>query len=154
MSEQKKLYLVAFPALNLTAVLGQKKASDQYLSIDEFPNAVNDLPAPPDTASLAFVDDFNQMWGKGQRNKYTTQGTGSFRCGGGMIDKTLVYFSGAFGMTITKEHTPKLYRLVEKYLNTTYQAVNKAKELLFSSSPLCTVQRTHHLSPRRGRFEA
>ena len=131
----RKSFILLFFLLSTTVVLGQKKASDQYLSIDEFPNAVNYLPAPPDTASLAFVDDFNQyMWGKAQRNNAQRREQARF---GAVwdIDSTLVYFSGAFGMTITKEHTPKLYRLVEKYLNTTYQAVNKAKEYYFRRRP-------------------
>ena len=131
----RKSFILLLFLLSTTVVLGQKKASDQYLSIDEFPNAVNYLPAPPDTASLAFVDDFNQyMWGKAQRNNAQRREQARF---GAVwdIDSTLVYFSGAFGMTITKEHTPKLYRLVEKYLNTTYQAVNKAKEYYFRRRP-------------------
>ena len=119
----RKSFILLFFLLSTTVVLGQKKASDQYLSIDEFPNAVNYLPAPPDTASLAFVDDFNQyMWGKAQRNNAQRREQARF---GAVwdIDSTLVYFSGAFGMTITKEHTPQLYRLVEKYLNTTYTSI-------------------------------
>ena len=55
--------------LSASIAFAQKKSTDLYLSLDQFPNAVNYLPAPPDTASLSFVDDFNQyLWGKTQRN--------------------------------------------------------------------------------------
>jgi len=39
-----------------------------YFEIDDMPNAVEWLPAPPDTASTQFVYDITQyIWGKQQR---------------------------------------------------------------------------------------
>jgi acid phosphatase (class A) len=121
--------------LSASIAFAQKKSTNLYLSLDQVPNAVNYLPAPPDTASLSFVDDFNQyLWGKTQRNNPKRVEQARF---GAVwdLDSTLVYFSSALGMTITKERTPKLYHLVEKYLNSTYQAVTKAKKYYFRRRP-------------------
>ena len=40
-----------------------------YITGNQLPNAINYLPAPPDTASMLFVDDFQQwIWGKSLRD--------------------------------------------------------------------------------------
>jgi acid phosphatase (class A) len=41
---------------------------DMYFGEDELPNAINWLPAPPETNSTQFAYDLTQyMWGKGER---------------------------------------------------------------------------------------
>ena len=46
-----------------------EKKDSPYFEVFQLPNACIYLPAPPDTASVLFVDDFQQfLWGKSIRN--------------------------------------------------------------------------------------
>ena len=55
--------IICFPAIGLA------KDHEPYLSIDELPNGINYLPAPPSTDSQRFFYDWSQyMWGKSLRD--------------------------------------------------------------------------------------
>ncbi len=128
--DRKKLLILLFCSVSISSV-----AQEEYLKLDDFPNAVNYLPAPPDTASLSFVDDVNQyMWGKNQRNNPEIYERARFGAVWN-VDSTMTYFSGAFGMPITKENTPKLHHLLSRYMNTVGYAVKKTKDYYFRRRP-------------------
>ena len=55
--------------VSLDAQTKEEKKDSPYLNLFQLPNPCVYLPAPPDTASVLFVDDFQQfMWGKSVRN--------------------------------------------------------------------------------------
>ena len=56
--------LICFFGVN---AMGQNLDTIPYFSTDSMPNAGIYLPAPPDTCSQLFIDDFQQwLWGVGQ----------------------------------------------------------------------------------------
>ena len=61
---QKLLITVA--ALCMTASLSaQKNDTTLYFTVDEMPDLIKCLPAPPDTCSAEFTNDIlRYMWGK------------------------------------------------------------------------------------------
>lgn len=84
-----------------------------YLDIDEVADSRMLLPAPPDTTSARFAYDREQYeWGKSMRN--TPRGRQAVidaDLSDGWLDRT---FSEAFGMKLTKENTPAIYKLMTK----------------------------------------
>ena len=78
----------------------------------QMPNPIRFLPPPPDTLSEAFAYDKAQYrWGKAQR-------LDSARCAAAVtdadwnIDNVCRVFSEPFGMTLSKEATPAIYRML------------------------------------------
>ena len=75
MKTYSKILLLLLACLLSVNVSARKKprqvvsADTIYVKPYEMPNAGYYLPAPPDTASMDFVDDMIQwQWGKSQRN--------------------------------------------------------------------------------------
>ncbi len=69
------------------------------------------LPAPPQPGSVQFLyDEAQYQWGKMQRNtERGDQAVADARVGGDGVPQA---FSEAFGITISKETTPEIYKLV------------------------------------------
>ena len=61
--------LVAAAAIGMTVSLSaQKDDVTLYFTVDEMPDLIKCLPAPPDTCSAEFTNDIlRYMWGKQQR---------------------------------------------------------------------------------------
>lgn len=82
-----------------------------FLQISDVPNSLEYLPGPPDAGSVAFLNDKARYdWGKSLRK--TERGEQAFqdaRVGGDGVPRA---FSEAFGVDITKEGTPEIYKLV------------------------------------------
>lgn len=85
------------------------------------------LQAPPDTASLEYIDDAIQwVWGKSQRN--TPRGTKASVESRWTQDATRMIMAQALGLdTISYEKTPALARLLHKIHNTGDQCTSKTK---------------------------
>ncbi|MDE5800969.1 MAG: phosphatase PAP2 family protein [Paramuribaculum sp.] len=85
--------------------------SGYYLTIDQVPNSKDLLPPPPDTASARFAYDVEQYeWGKSLRD--TPRGDlAADDAELGDVGLTAA-FSEAFGIDITPENTPEVYRLI------------------------------------------
>ena len=93
-------------------VKGHSTNPDVYfLEIDQVPNSLELLPAPPDAASIAFLyDQARYNWGKMQRN--TPRGEQAFqdaRVDGQHLPDA---FSEAFGININPNDTPEIYKLI------------------------------------------
>ena len=101
----------------------------------QMPNAVYYLPAPPDTGSVAFQYDKAQYrWGKEQRKD-------SVRCAIAISDavwtiETLCQvYSEPFGMIISKEATPAIYKLLEVGVKTADMAGKLPKKHYMRTRP-------------------
>lgn len=82
------------------------------LSPQQMPNPVRFLPPPPDTLSDAFAYDQSQYrWGKEQRLDSTRLAI-AVRDADWSIDCICREFSEPFGMTISKEATPAIFRML------------------------------------------
>ncbi len=118
------LFLCGIVSVN--AQTENKKKDSAYFNIFGLPNPCVYLPAPPDTASLLFVDDFQQfLWGKSIRNTPRGQQASWESLYG--ADRMATVFSEAMGMTISKEATPAIYRFIKRTGETSNQATSMAK---------------------------
>lgn len=105
-----------------------------YFDKNQLPNAVNYLPAPPDTTSTRFVYDLTQYyWGKSLRD--TERGRQAKRQAIFNTDTMLVQFSEVFGFQISAKTTPAIYRVVSNGLHTLHLGGNKAKNHYMRKRP-------------------
>ncbi len=128
----KKILLLAIAA-TMTTVSSQAQTDislDQeamYFDIDELPNAVNWLPAPPEPNSTQFAYDLTQyMWGKGERlNEERAQQ--AIDNGVTDIADMAEQFSKPFGMEISKEKTPYIFHVLTRGVLTVRLCATKPK---------------------------
>lgn len=113
---KKHLICVGLLCLAPFALFAQadETESNYYLKIEEVPNSLKLLPPPPTPGSILFLNDEAQYrWGKMQRNTPRgDQAVSDARLYGDGVAKS---FSEAFGMTISKETTPEIYRLMDHF---------------------------------------
>ena len=114
-----KSLVVSF-MLTLIAVssFGQSKIKDvrtnpdlYFLRADEVANSLSLLPPPPQQGSILWLNDEAQyQWGKLQRDTPRgDQAAADARVNGDGVPNA---FSDAFGVRISKEETPEIYKLV------------------------------------------
>lgn len=105
-----------------------------FLNKTDFADATKFIPAPPDTSSIAYLNDFNRyQWGKSMRN--TARGKQAIYDASVDIDSVLNGFSEAFGMPISKQTTPELYYLMERVENDGSLSVRSAKKKYMRKRP-------------------
>ena len=118
--------LVFCGTLCVGAQTQDEKKDSPYFNLFQLPNPCVYLPAPPDTASVLFVNDFQQfMWGKSVRNTPRGQQASWESLYGAKRIATV--FSEAMGITISKEATPEIYRFIKRVGETCNQATSMAK---------------------------
>lgn len=82
-----------------------------FLQEGDVANSFLLLPAPPDTTSITFLNDqARYQWGKSMRDTPRgDQAVEDARVGGDGVPRA---FSEAFGVAITEDGTPEIYRLI------------------------------------------
>lgn len=121
----------------LSALLISMVATAQKPLLDstQMPNAVYFLPAPPDTASAAFMYDKAQYrWGKEQR-KDSTRLAIAVNDAIWSIDNICHIFSGVLGFDISEQNTPAIYRMLTTALLSTDQAGKLPKNHYMRTRP-------------------
>lgn len=113
-----KLKTIALLLLSVAYMLRAQDTPQTYFTIEEMPDMLRFLPAPPDTLSPAFAYDITQyFWGKQQRldpqrSKIAREDA----------DWTTDYlcriFSIPFGMTISPDNLPETYALLQQAIAT------------------------------------
>jgi len=107
-----------------------------YFEIDDMPNAVEWLPAPPDTASTQFVYDITQyIWGKQQRVN-ADRAQQAIDNAVEEIPEMLEQFSVPFGMELSKENTPAIYHALYRGVLTVRLAASKPKTEYMRKAPI------------------
>ena len=112
----KKLMMLA--AILVAAVSAQaqsdKSPVDAYFTTSEMPDMVKWCPAPPDTLGAAFTYDIMRyMWGKTMRNDKERAAI-AIRDAEYGIDCIIREFSEPFGLQISKEETPEIYKVLRE----------------------------------------
>ena len=98
------------------------------------PNAVNYLPAPPDSLSQHFAYDTAQyQWGKRMRS--TQRGEQARLDAEYSIERMSAIFSPAVGITIDKEQTPQLWKLLADANETAHNGCSLAKKHYMRTRP-------------------
>lgn len=85
---------------------------DAYFTTDEMPDMMKFLPGPPDSTSVAFMNDVARYyWGKEMRKnaERAAQATRDAVYG---LETILTEFEEAFGMKISKDETPEIYKVL------------------------------------------
>jgi len=105
-----------------------EKNGTPFFTSDELPNIANFLPAPPEFESAAFVYDQTQhLWGKLQRlNEERAQMAISDAAYG--MQTMIDIYGPYFGLDITNEDTPELYKLLQDVCCTCDSVTIKAKK--------------------------
>ena len=136
----KKILLLTVAAV--MATLGAQAQTDislddeaMYFDIDDLPNAMKWLPAPPEPNSTQFAYDLTQyMWGKGERlNEERAQQ--AIANGVTEMDDMCVQFSEPFGMEISKEKTPKIFHVLYRGVLTVRLCATKPKTAITRLRP-------------------
>ena len=110
-----------------------QNAYDFYLTDKEVPNAVYWLPAPPAPGSSQFMYDISQYyWGKEQRDD-SLRAKKAIREAAYEIKDMVPQFCDAFGMEISEEKTPAIYKVL-------YRGVETIR--LSATNPKATYMRT------------
>jgi acid phosphatase (class A) len=84
-----------------------------YLTADEVPNGVEFLPPPPSWTSPLFAGDYaGYLWGKTVRP--TPRGAKAVEQAAFLFDEFAKFFSKPFGLEISREKTPAIYKVLSK----------------------------------------
>ena len=92
-----------------------------YFTTEQLPDLIKCLPAPPDTTSEHFVHDIMRyIWGKEQRLN-PERAAIARRDAVWSYEALFAEFNVPFGLTISREDTPEIWKLLETSLVTTDQ---------------------------------
>lgn len=123
----KKTFATALAIVITTAVAAQEKVYPSFLTKDDVPNAVNYLPAPPDTASVLFWGDYAQyQWGKSIRN--TARGELAREQAEMDCNSILRGYSSVVGIEMSDQLTPEIYVLCNQTESDVVNGTKKAKK--------------------------
>lgn len=104
---KKSIFIFAF----LFAATISYAQSNHYLTKEEAPLDTTFIGPPPAFGSLLFEQDFHMyQYGKTLRN--TERGKQAVKDANTSTDNILEVFSEAFGMKLSKEETPEIYKLI------------------------------------------
>ena len=98
-------------AVNLSAQ-EEEEVVNAYFTQGEMPDMMVFLPGPPDSTSVAFMNDVARYyWGKEMRQdpERAAEATRDAVYG---LETILTEFEEAFGMKVTKEDTPEIYKVL------------------------------------------
>ena len=108
----KKYMMMAVLMMAAVSAKAQSKA-EPYFSFRELPNMLKWCPAPPDTVGAAFAYDIMQyMWGKEMRQKDKARTDIAIRDAVYSLECIAEEYSVPFGLTISEEETPEIWRLL------------------------------------------
>lgn len=120
----KKLFIGLLAAFLFCGSLQTKAQNDSitlYFSSEEMPDLIKCLPPPPDTIGVDFgYDIMRYMWGKTQRCD-SVRAALVFRDAVWNYDSLFAVFSVPFGLEISKEGTPEIYKFMINSLSTVDQ---------------------------------
>ena len=109
----KKNYLMMICFCLATTMQAQdEEVVDAYFTTAEMPDMMVFMPGPPDSTSVAFSNDiYRYFWGKEMR-KDPERADEAKRDAVYGLDTILEEFEEAFGMKVTKEDTPEIYKVL------------------------------------------
>ena len=120
-NNMKKLFIGLLAAFLFCGSLQSQAQNDDvtlYFSTEEMPNLIKCLPPPPDTIGIDFAHDvLRYMWGKTQRCD-SVRAAIAARDAAWNYDSLFAVFSGPFGLEISKEGTPEIYKYMINSLST------------------------------------
>lgn len=129
----KKIFLISLAIFSYIEIFAQID-NKSFLSIDKVPDATFYLPSPPDTSSVAFINDFYRYQDeKSKRN--TDRGKQASFDTYWQTDSILRGFASSFDFLITKESAPITYNLINKVCIDAELGIKKAKQQYLRKRP-------------------
>lgn len=109
----KKIFLTMMVlCLTMTMQAQEKETVNAYFTPEEMPDMMVFLPGPPDSTSVAFMNDVARYyWGKEMR-KDPERAAEATRDAVYGLETIITEFEEAFGMKISKEETPEIYKVL------------------------------------------
>lgn len=105
-----------------------------FLTVEQTPDATVYLPAPPDTSSTAYLQDFARyQWGKGERAK-ARGAQARFDCHW-QTDSILKGYAPCVGFSITRDGMPETFKLMDMVCNDASHSVRRAKQKYMRKRP-------------------
>ena len=102
----------AFAATSMVEY-GRELAATKYFEIEDMPDPMRFLPPPPGWTSPLFAGDYAAyLWGKTIRS--SERGKKAVEQAAYLFDEISVFFSKPFGMEISREKTPAIYKVLYK----------------------------------------
>ena len=112
-----------------------------FLSVKDLPDGVKYLPAPPDTSSVAFLNDFSRyQWGKSIRN--SKRGEQAIDDATQTAESLARQFSDAFGLEISQTTTPQIFYLLSLLNSDCGYATQTAKHHYMRKRPFVQFHET------------
>ena len=134
----KKLFiaiLAAFLFCGSLPIQAQNDSVTLYFSTEEMPDLIKCLPPPPDTIGIDFAHDIlRYMWGKTQRCD-SVRAAIAYRDAVWQYDSLFAEFNVPFGLVISKEDTPEIYRFLINSLSTIDQTRVEPKAFYHRKRP-------------------
>ena len=124
---KKLVFLMLGLCLTMAVQAQEDEVVNAYFTTDEMPNMMIFMPGPPDSTSVAFANDVNRYyWGKEMRKdpERAAQAIHDATYG---LETILEMYEDAFGMKITKEDTPEIYKVMLEGTATCDSICTKAK---------------------------
>ena len=117
----KRPFIILVAALLFCGSLQTQAQNDSitlYFSAEEMPDLIKCLPPPPDTIGVDFAHDIlRYMWGKTQRCD-SARAAIAFRDAVWDYDSLFAEFNVPFGLEISKNGTPEIYKYLVNSLST------------------------------------
>lgn len=112
---KKIISLFVFSMIMLNTLCAQDDTTvDAYFTTAEMPDMMVFMPGPPDSSSVAFANDVNRyFWGKEMR-KDPVRAAQALRDAVYGLETILTEFEEAFGMKVTKDDTPEIYKVLRE----------------------------------------
>lgn len=112
---KKIISLFVFSMMMLNTLCAQDDTTvDAYFTTAEMPDMMVFMPGPPDSSSVAFANDVNRFfWGKEMR-KDPERAAQALRDAVYGLETILTEFEEAFGMKVTKDDTPEIYKVLRE----------------------------------------
>ena len=115
----KKSFMIALAALFAAMTLNAQEQVQPYLTVDQLPDLIKCLPAPPAFDSPEFSNDMMRFaWGKQQRLD-PERAEIAKRDAVWSYEALLAEFAVPFGLAISPENTPEIWKLMVTSLTTT-----------------------------------
>lgn len=149
-----KLTLSAFILLLVSqSIFSQYRTQtvNLYVEREDQPDGGIFLPAPPDTSSVAYIDDFVQwQWGKAMR--LTERGERASQESASSTTEMARIYSEALGFKISRTETPAIYNLMSRSYHTAEQASKNPKAKYMRIRPV--IQYNEKPTGRSDRLES
>ena len=114
-------FLGAIAVIVLTASCGTARQGARYFTMEEMPDLVKCLPAPPAFGSPEFAyDSLRYFWGKEQR-KDPVRARIAARDAAWQLDTVFTTFNEAIGLELSPERTPQIWKLLYDGIKTIEQ---------------------------------